>query len=299
MLHVLLVELYFLREGYYQLANHLVFAKQINIAGEGANRTIIKTANAYGLDITADNVTLKGFTVDGNAQTDGRQWFFCIGGSNCSFISLEDIEAKNGGYYGINMYQVNNASIQNISAHDNWRHGVHSGTDVEGRNKYNTYRNISAWNNGVDGFDERGNDSGNIDESCYNIYDNIQGLDNGGYGIVIGGQKDGVLSNSFASGNGTSGMYLYKIKDFNITDVIVKNNKTGIVIYNGSELLFTSCQSYDDRDTPIQQYGIQLTDSNTDISLLNCKLTPNSLGEIYNTAGAVVTVITDKMLAKF
>jgi hypothetical protein len=49
-----------------------------------------------------------------------------------------------------------------------------------------------------------------------------------------------------------------------------------------------------DRDTPLQLYGIELYGTNTGISLLNCKLTPNATGEIYNPAGAVLTVITEK-----
>jgi hypothetical protein len=37
--------------------------------------------------------------------------------------------------------------------------------------------------------------------------------------------------------------------------------------------------------------------TNTETSLLNCKLTPNSLGEIYNPNSAVVTIIPGEMLA--
>jgi hypothetical protein len=78
----------------------------------------------------------------------------------------------------------------------------------------------------------------------------------------------------------------------------VKNNKTGINIYNSSELVFTSCQSYDDRATPLQDYGIQLAETNTGISILNCKLLPNKYGDIYNPNGVAVEVITENMLAK-
>jgi parallel beta-helix repeat protein len=116
------------------------------------------------------------------------------------------------------------------------------------------------------------------------------------------------LSNSFVSGNGKNGIYLAAIEDFsinsclvtlstvkgismydseniNFTNVIVKNNKSGIAIQNCSNIALTTCQSYDDRDTPLQLYGIELYGTNTGISLLNCKLTPNKEGEIYNSAG--------------
>jgi len=56
----------------------------------------------------------------------------------------------------------------------------------------------------------------------------------------------------------------------------------------------TTCQSYDDRETPLQEYGLQLYGTNTGISLLNCKLSPNKDGEIYNPAGVALTVITEK-----
>jgi len=74
----------------------------------------------------------------------------------------------------------------------------------------------------------------------------------------------------------------------------VKNNNTGIALYGCSNIVFTTCQSYDDRETPLQEYGLELENTNTEISLLNCKLTPNKLGDIYNPNGAVVTVITEK-----
>ncbi|GAI85030.1 unnamed protein product, partial [marine sediment metagenome] len=172
--------------------------------------------------------------------------------------------------------------------------------------------------------------SGDPDEQMYNVYDNLQCWDNGSHGIVIGYQRSGVLSNSFASGNGAIGIWVYDVEDFNVhdcsttlndeeglhilnldninfTNVIAKNNNVsdtdnigGIIIENSSGIRFTSCQSYDDRDTPLQAYGIELTSANTNISLVNCKLTPNKEGEIYNPAGVVLTVITEKKkLSKF
>jgi len=158
----------------------------------------------------------------------------------------------------------------------------------------------------------------------YNIYDNLQCWDNDSYGIEIAYQKGGVLFNSFASGNGKIGIQMNNVGDFNVydcsttlndekalkiknsdnvnfTNVIIKNNNVsdtdyigGIKIQNSSDIKFTSCQSYDDRDTPLQACGIELTGANTNISLVNCKLTPNKEEEIYNPAGLVLTVITEK-----
>jgi len=308
----------FLKTGYYELSAALGIFKQINIIGEDRNATIIKTANERGFVVRHDNCTLKGFTIDGDSQTDGTQYLSCISISNCDYISLEDIEVKNAGYYGVEPYQVNYSLFQNIYAHDNFRHGLHPGSDTTGRNKYNTYRNIYAWDNGVDGFSDRGSTI-DPDTQFYNVFDNLQCWDNGRFGIDIDNQRGGVLSNSFTSGNEEHGIWLYNVEDLNIhdcyidlsgkegldiklsknvtfTNVIVKNNNVsgtdgicGVIINNSSGINFTSCQSYDDRAISLQAYGIQLEGTNTGISILNCKLTPNKYGEIYNPTGVVIT----------
>ena len=306
----------FLKSGYYTLSTSIEINKEVNIVGEGRNKTIIKTSSANGILISHDNCTLKGFTIDGDSQLDGTQYLSPISLSNCNYALLEEIEVKNAGYYGINIFQVNYSLFQNIHAHDNYRHGIHPGSDTVGRNKYNTYRDIYAWNNGSGGFDDRGS-SVYPNEQMDNVYDNIQCWDNGHFGIAIACQKGGVLSNSFANSNGESGIWMQNIEDFNVhdcsttlngkegiqilisdnvnlTNIIVKNNYNGISLAVCSDITLTSCQSYDDRETPLQAYGIALTRVNGKISLFNCVLTPNQYGEIYNPYGAVITVITEK-----
>jgi parallel beta-helix repeat protein len=214
--------------------------------------------------------------------------------------------------------------------------------------KYNTYRDIYAYDNGVIGFADRfGTSSPASSEDTHNVYDNIQSWDNGTFGIYIAYENGIVLSNSDATGNGSVGgfvfgIYFLDVKDssisncsatsndvygigltgskninindcfstlnggdgiyieessdgINLTNVIVKNNGTGIHLETCSNIRLTSCQSYDDRETPLQDYGLKLSGTNTGISLLNCKLTSNKEGEIYNPAGAVLTVITEKV----
>ena len=232
---------------------------------------------------------------------------------------------ENGGWYGVNLYEVNHASLQNIYASNIKHLGVHSGADTAGRNIYNTYRDIYTWDNPEQGFYDRGGYADQMLER-HNVYDNIQAWDNGTNGIYFSFVNGGSLTNSMAHGNHLYGIYLYKVYNFtienclavsndesgdeigvhiykcdniNLTNVFVKNNYTGINLSDCNNIALTSCQSYDDRETPLQRFGLQLIGTNTGISLLNCKLTPNKSGDIYNPAGAVVTVITDKMLAKF
>jgi len=314
----------YLRAGYYQLAGALDIEKQVNIIGEGMGKTIIKTANANGFLIDeADHASIKNLTVDGDAQTDGQMYLAPIEIDNSNYVLLEDIEVKNAGYYGISVYQDNYCIFQNFYAHDNWKHGFAPSSNMAGKNKYNTYRDIYAWNNGECGFKDRGiSDGSDPPEDSYNLFDNIQCWDNDEHGIFIASQKSGVLSNSSARGNGRIGILLSTLTNFNVhdcsttlseeeglyvtdsenvnfTNIIVKNNYTGIIIENCSNITLTTCQSYDDRESPLQDFGIELDGTNTEISLLNCKLTPNKQGDIYNPNGVAVEVITEKMLAKF
>jgi len=335
----------FLKAGYYNLSTKLIINKKINILGEGRNKTIVKTVNESSILVTCDNCSLQGFTIDGDSQAQVK-WNTAISVFNCDYVLLEDIEVKNAGYYGIDIYQVNHSSFKNIYSHDNYREGMHPGSNAAGRNKHNTYQNIYTYNNGFSGFDDRGiSEGGNLLEDSYNIYDNIQAWNNGFHGIYIGYQKNIILSNSVARDNGSNGGFPFGIyldtiedsnidnctttsnnakgigitrsknidindclsffnsteginletsKDINLSDVIVKNNGNGIRFENVNNILLSSCQSYDDRNTALQDYGLELNNSDTGISLLNCKLSPNQFGEIYNPSGIAITIITEK-----
>jgi len=287
----------YLRAGYYELAGVLTISKQINIIGEGINKTIIITADDYGFSP---------INIDG-----------------CDYIYLKDIESKNAHHSGINLWNVNHSTLQNIYAHDSDRNGVHPSGNGAGRNMYNTYQDIYAWDNGEFGFTDGGS-SADPELQRNNVYDNIQTWGNGHMGIVLVSMTGGSLINSSAHDNGNFGIYLeevhdltiencsaysnyntgirlYKCDNINLSNVIAKNNNVsdtfytaGVYIDSSSGIKFMSCQSYDDRDTPLQAYGIGLAGANTNISLVNCKLTPNKEGEIYNPAGVVLTVIIQK-----
>ena len=231
----------FLKAGYYTLASTLYTStKSFNLIGEGMDKTIIvlDIAHGNGIRIATDYCTLKGFTIDGDSQTVGEQYLAPISIAYCDYAVLENIEVKNAGYYGINIYEANNCLFQNIYAHDNYRHGLHPGSDTAGRNKYNTYRDIYAWNNGVNGFDDRGNKA-TPTEQTNNVYDNLQCWNNGSHGIIIGYQRSGVLSNSSASGNGKYGIYFINIGDFNVHDCSTTlNSLEGLYIINSKNVNF-------------------------------------------------------------
>ena len=232
----------YLRAGYYQLAGRVDITKQINIIGEGIDKTIIKTADAHGLHVNeVDYVTIKGLTVDGDAQTTGAETYrYCIGIGRSNYITLEDIEVKNGSRIGIDANNNNHLLFTNIYAHDiTYSHGIHPGGDIIGRNMSNTYRDIYCWDNGKGGFDDS-NDVFNPSE-VGNIYDNLQCWDNGTNGIVIVGHEGGILSNSFVSGNRENGIYLTDAKDFNIHDCYTElNGEEGVEIIYSENVSLTN-----------------------------------------------------------
>jgi len=308
----------FLRAGYYTLGSMLYIDKRINIIGESIGKTFIVTGS---ISIDAiymeaqDYVTLQGFTLDADSQTSGNSAISIHEG--CSYITLKDIEVKNAFKSGIQYYEGNYSTFQNIWSHDNGDVGLYSISNVIGKNNYNLYRDIYCYDNNDEGFKSRIGEGEVPISQTDNIFDNIQTWDNGQNGIGIYYQKGIVLSNSMATGNANRGIYLEGLEDSNIydcsatlnkeqgiiimnsdgvnlTNIIVKNNNSGIHIKNSSDIRLVSCQSYDDKETPLQLYGLELTKTITGISLLNCKLTPNKNGAIYNPTGVVITVITEK-----
>ena len=312
----------YMRAGYYQLTGAWGISKAINIIGESMGKTIIVTDDAIGFYIISDYVTIKGFTIDAGAQTDDA------GGEGVSLVGdyfvMEDIEIKDAGTYGLGITDSSYGSFQNIFIHGSYNCNVHIARVTLGKGNHNTYRNIYVWNSGNVGFGDGANPLSL--QKTGNIYDNIQAWDNGGAGIGIAYQRSISVSNLYATGNGGWGIYLAEVeestlqgaivalngigysipaiyiedcKNVNLTNVIATNNYTGIQLEDCSDIALTSCQFYDNREIPLQRFGLELMGSNTKIGLLNCKLSPNAFGEIYNPNGAVVTVITDKMLAKF
>ena len=288
----------YLKAGYYQLAALVNVNKSMNIIGEGIGNTIVLTADAHGFyGDGVDYVTIKGLTVDGDAQTtDGTTYRACIVFNESTYLLFEDIEVKNSARYGWDGNDNNHCTFKNFYAHDNYRHGIHPMANRAGTNMYNTYRDVYCWNNGVDGISDIGSED-YPDEDCYNIYNNVQCWNNGTYGLQISRMHNVTISNSSFSGNGLVGLFLYDDEDFKLTNVIAKNNNSGIVVNTCDNVTLTSCQSYDDES--LQGYGVVLSGASTGINVLSCILSPNTIAEIYNPNGIAINLIKEKMLAKF
>lgn len=273
----------FLRAGYYELVDALVWNKAVNLIGEGIGITFIITADDNGLwfGSSANYITVQGFTIDGDAQTDNTSGLRLINVSDSDYMIMRDIEGKNAGWTGINLYQHTHCLFQNIWVHDCFYTGFHPGSDEAGKNTYNTYRDMYCYDNGMNGFDDRGTTTGL--EQMNNVFDNIQTWGNGSVGFALGLQKGAIVTNCLVIENvdGYYGLYLYDLEDCIFTNVIVRNNFTGIRMEDCVNIIFNSCQSYDDNVSPVQNYGIEL-ETCTGISVINCKLSPNADGKVDN-----------------
>ena len=96
----------YLRAGYYLLDDIFLIAKPISFIGEGMGKTFVVTADATGFRIDdTDYVTIKDMTIDGAAQEDNAEWNSCIFAHQAvNYLLIENVEAKNGGYYGIGLF---------------------------------------------------------------------------------------------------------------------------------------------------------------------------------------------------
>ena len=317
----------FLKAGYYKLSSILYTeTKNFNLIGEGMDKSIIvlDTGNSYGIYIyKTDYCTLKGFTIDGADQGDNTKPTIYI--YHCNYTTVEDVEAKNGGTFGIDCGDSSYSYFHNIYTHNNYDHGIHGGASIKGRNTNNVYQDIYCYNNVENGFDDFGYQLVHSGYVNNNVYDNLQCWDNGSFGIALEFLNGCTLSNSSASGNSVNGIWIHFGTDINVHDcsvtlsgehgivindsdnisfvnVVSKNNngESGIYINSSNGLKFTSCQSYDDRITMLQDWGLRNGDGSTAdyIELTNCILMPNKIAAMYNNSGTAIVEITEKMLAK-
>jgi hypothetical protein len=304
----------YLRAGYYVLAGALDIQKSINIIGEGIDKTIIRTAAGTGFGIVTDGydyITIKNLTVDGDAQTLGSQYVACIALNNSDYSVIENVKAMNGGHYGIDTNRCDYVLLQNIYSHNNWRHGVHTGGSLTGKNRYNVYRNIFVWNNGIN--NESQEDVHGFDETVYtiaaetnyNTFDGIWAWDNEDGGMYFGSVENITVSNCFAIDNGTGkvgimfddvdnatinncsaismddiGMYVKDCNNINLTNYYsTLATTTGLKVNNCDDINITNAIVTDTGDG--DDMGIWIFDSNN-IKLTSCTSTGAQIG-VYLT----------------
>lgn len=111
--------------GTYAPTSQVLINKSITMIGAGSESTTIDVGgyNAWGVYITADNVTIQGFTIQGNAATN-QQYGLKVGTGNNTGpsvhinegLTLSDIKVQGTRRTGLDLNGVRNATLQGITA---------------------------------------------------------------------------------------------------------------------------------------------------------------------------------------
>ncbi|MGM0509735.1 MAG: right-handed parallel beta-helix repeat-containing protein [Thermoplasmatota archaeon] len=111
--------------GTYVEASALDINKEnISIIGAGRDKVLIEPPDGnHGLGVTADNVTLKGFTVQ-NMQdpVGGYGWGFKF--SHCDNLFVDDVRAYNNSRTGFDLFGMTNSTLKNVLADNNDGAGI-------------------------------------------------------------------------------------------------------------------------------------------------------------------------------
>ncbi|KTG11005.1 hypothetical protein AUR64_07510 [Haloprofundus marisrubri] len=186
----------------------------------------------------ASEAAIVGGLLDGSEQTDGEQYLAVLTLSNSDGIIVDGTEVQNGGYYGVDLYECNDCVLNGIRSHDNFRHGIHPGTDTEGRGYFNWLGHCITNNNGVDGINDRGTTVEG--ESLDNAFYNCLSRNNGRSGFIIDG---GIESNDAAARFDVVGCRAYENQNYGIqfvdcrvsaVNVVARaNGRSGILLDGG------------------------------------------------------------------
>lgn len=148
------------------------------------NATLTATGDDHLLEATdASDVTITGGVLDGEGQSDGEQFLGVVSTNRTERLSLIGTQIRNGGYYGVSLFEANDCLLWGVRARDNYRHGFHPGSNTEGWGWNNQHVYCFAENNGVDGFNDRG--GGGTQQALHNQYVHCIARDNEENGIHL------------------------------------------------------------------------------------------------------------------
>lgn len=191
-----------------------------------------------------------GGILDGSGQPEGSEYRSVLALNRAKRVTVTGTEVRNGGYYGVNVYQCNNCTFHDVRAHHNQFTGIHPGTDEEGWGLDNSFVGCSAHDNGNNGISDRGT---TVPQNLHNSYLNCYGWNNSGNGLLFGNgtdsggmntthhvvecrsfenDDDGIqidnanaaITNPSAEENGASGILLRNAGDVTILNPSVRNN---------------------------------------------------------------------------
>lgn len=112
------------RAGTY-LGHDFSITKPLALSGEGVGAVVIETTSTgYGLEVTADDVTLRGFTLQGPGLAAGNYGIKAFLEGGLDGLVIEDVHVTNYGRSEIDLNTVRGAILANVTADGNGTAGV-------------------------------------------------------------------------------------------------------------------------------------------------------------------------------
>ena len=208
----------------------------------GSANCVVQAAKSYYhvFNVTADNVTIKGFTVTGATGYDKAGIYLY----NSDYCRIENVIASNN-YDGISLYSSSNNTIYNNNASNNID-GIHLHSSSSNTIANNTANSNYRYGIYVD------------DSSNNNIYNN--NASNNDDGIVLGDSSSNNIYNNTANSNNHRGIELWGSSISSNNNNIYSN--TASDNYRGIELLGSSSNNiYNNNVNSNNYYGISLWSS--------------------------------------
>ena len=281
------------RDGTY--VENIDINKQLTIKSEnGSSNCIVQAKNSedHVFYVTADNVTIKGFTVTGSGKA------------------------------GIFLYKSNNSRIENVNASNNWYCGIHldysSNNTITGNtvlyNKFgicfckssnNIIANDTVSSNNYDGIHlsfsrnniiANNNASNNyygvsLYESSNNTIVNNIASSNNCDGIILSCSSNNTIANNNVSSNNDYGIYLYNSSRNTITGNTVLYNKFGIYFWKSSNNIIAN-----DTVSSNNESGVYLRSSRSN-AIANNNISSNNKDGIFLYESSNNNTITNNTIS--
>jgi len=285
----------------------LTIPSGMTIQGDGITKTILKlVANSTDalLVITEQNdVTLRGFTVDGNSQNH-------VAGSTIIFWKsrrnmVDNIKVVNSATIGLNMSNVTDSRIQNSHfdgttencvvsfSNDNQEYSIGNNTVVNNIMEngaldgiiYNTIGGIITDNVFLNNGKRQGWTAGGVyaNNKYYLTIANNLIIGNNGNGVDLIDCGNSIVTGNSCRDNNSAGIMFANCKNSNIENNVCVNNGVqpavdqddGITILGGSQLIISGNRCFDGKTVRTQTHGIHLLDNANNIIIANNLCTDN------------------------
>ena len=249
----------------------VVINKQLTLNGANASESIIDGGNTTAVTISADNVTIDGFTLDGGITLDDR------------------LKTISGGTISNNIITGADSSVEPIKA----QNGIRVGFDLGGKGVDSIIIEDNIISNNL----EAGIEFSNAKEEIPSGGDGIQRIsnitisgnkikDNGASGISTYGYGPNTLINNIISDNGGAGMNLKSSSGDVVTGNIITNNASpGITLRNATDTIVenNSISSHRGVEKIWKGSGINICFASEDNTIHSNDISDNNYGIFIRT----------------